>query len=138
VVLACAAAVGCSGGARRFPLRDAMWADGDRRPVSVPCATRPSDDDPQHVSCAPEPYVSPLAWDAADNSLFRPLARVFAVDPAKEARNVNAFDEVPDSAWFENRLGRRRPSRAELLRGACREEDLLDPAAAEPGSWIID
>jgi hypothetical protein len=138
LVIACAAVVGCGGGARRFPLRDPMWADTDRRPVSVPCERRPSDKDPRHVSCAPEPYVSPLAWDAADNTVFRPLAKIFAVDPPKEALNVNAFDEVPDSAWFENRLGRRKPKTADLLRGACREDDMLDPAAAEPGSWLID
>jgi hypothetical protein len=73
-----------------------------------------------------------------DNSVFRPLARVFAVDPAGAALNVNAFDEVPDSAWFENRLGRRRLSREELLRGACSPEQLLEGETAAPGSWLID
>jgi hypothetical protein len=35
----------------------------------------------------------------------------------REAANVNALDEVPDSTWFTNRHGRRRLSPAELMRG---------------------
>jgi hypothetical protein len=136
---ACAASVGCGGGGvRRFPLRDAVWKDTDTRPVSLKCEERPSDKEPDHVSCAPEPYVSPLAWDAVDNTVFRPISKFFAVDPPQEAKNVNAFDEVPDSAWFENRLGKRKPSLDELLRGACRPEDMLDPDTSQPGAWLID
>src|SRR5262249_44219029 len=91
-----------------------------------------------HVACAPEKYVSPLAWDGLDNTIFRPLAKVFAVDPPAEAVNVNALDEVPDSAWFTNRLGIRHPAREELVRGACAPDAVLDPSKAEPGAWIID
>jgi hypothetical protein len=126
------------GGAPRFPLRAPLTSDTDRRPVSVECEERPTEKEPEHVSCAPEPYVSPLAWDAVDNSIFRPISRVFAVDPAGPAVNVNAFDEVPDSAWFENRLGRGALTREELLRGACKPEELLDASSAAPGSWLID
>lgn len=129
--------MGCAAD-RRFPLRDATTVDTDLRPVTVRCEKRPTEKDPNHVSCAPEPYVSPLAWDAADNTLFRPISKFFAVDPPKEARNVNAFDEVPDSAWFTNRLGKRRLSDEELVRGACRPEDMLDPSTAAPGSYVID
>ncbi len=136
LVLALPTLVGCGGGVRRFPLKSAMWRDTDLDPVTVRCEKRPSEKDEGHVSCAPEPYVSPLAWDAADNTFFRPLSKIFAVDPPKEAPNVNAFDEVPDSAWFTNRLGRRKPSHEELLRGACREEDMLDPEGE--GEWVID
>lgn len=130
--------VACSGGEPRFPLRAPMLTDTDQRPVRVACEERPDDDDPKHVACAPEPYVSPLVWDAVDNSVFRPLARVFAVDPAGPAPNVNALDEVPDSAWFTNRLGVRKPSREELLRGACTPAEMLDGEKAPPGSWLID
>lgn len=106
--------------------------------MTVPCVSRPDDKGQPHVSCAPEPYVSPLAWDAADNTLFRPLAKIFAVDPPKEARNVDAFDEVPDSAWFTNRIGKRPIARDELVRGACRPEDVLDPSSAVKGAYVID
>jgi hypothetical protein len=133
-VLAFCAPIACgAGGERRFPLRDPLWVDTDLRPVSVECEERPSDEDPNHMSCAPEPYESPLAWDGANNSVFRPLARVFAVDPAGVATNVNAFDEVPDSAWFTNRIGRQHPSREELLAGACSPADVLDGENSRSG-----
>jgi len=123
---------------RHFPLRDPLWVDDDRRAVSVPCQLRPTDDDPQHVSCAPASYVSPLAWDGADNSIFRPLSELFALQTSHEAVNVNALDEVPDSAWFENRLGRSHPTGDALLRGACTPEQILEPQRSAPGSWTID
>lgn len=126
------------GGAPRYPLAAPLQNDTDRRAVTVACEERPTEKDPAHVSCAPEPYVSPLVWDAADNSIFRPLSRVFAVDPPGEAVNVNAFDEVPDSAWFENRLGAGKLAREELLRGACTPEEMLDADGAATGSWLID
>ena len=128
----------CSGGEPRFPLREPMSKDTDQRPVRVECEKRESDDDPNHVACAPEPYVSPLVWDAVDNSVFRPFARVFAVDPAGPAPNVNALDEVPDSAWFTSRIGAKKPTREELLRGACDPGQMLDGETAAPGSWVID
>ncbi|HEY3256714.1 MAG TPA: hypothetical protein VGJ91_22310 [Polyangiaceae bacterium] len=125
-------------GAQRFPLAAPLTSDSDRRPVNVPCETRPTEKDKKHVACAPEPYVSPLAWDGLDNSIFRPFARVWAVDPPGEAVNVNAFDEVPDSAWFENRIGAHKLTREQLLRGACTPEEVLDPAGVAPGGWLID
>jgi hypothetical protein len=139
--LACLLALLCAlscGGERRFPLREPLWLDSDMQPVNVECEERPSDDDPKHVACSPEPYVSPLAWDGADNMVFRPLAELFAVSPAGEATNVNALDEVPDSAWFQNRLGKRHPDPEELLRGACTPEEILDGINVPPGSWTID
>lgn len=136
--LALSSLAGCGDAVRRHPLRDATWRDTDLDPVSLTCEKRPTEKDPAHVSCAPEPYISPLAWDAADNTFFRPIAKIFAVDPPREARNVNAFDEVPDSAWFTNRLGKKRPTHDELVRGACKPGDVLDPDGAAPGSWVID
>ena len=35
------------------------------------------------------------------------------------AGNVNALDEVPDSSWFTNRLGRRPMTTEEIARGPC-------------------
>ncbi|MFT5357271.1 MAG: hypothetical protein ACI9KE_004505 [Polyangiales bacterium] len=93
-----------------------MRVDGDRRPFSP----RPAD------------YFSGFAWDGADQMVFRPVADFFAVDPGGEAVNVNAMDEVPDSSWFQNRLGRRALSEAEILQAAC-SDSAIDPA----GPWII-
>jgi hypothetical protein len=134
--LSCLAA--CSSSVRRFPLREPLAKDTDLHAVNVPCRLEPTKKDPKHVACAPEVYVSPLAWDAANNTLFRPLARVFAVDPAGEAVNVNALDEAPDSAWFTNRIGARPYPIEELDRGACSVDAVLDPGLAKPGSWVVD
>src|SRR5690606_19865668 len=77
---------GCGHAPGRFPLRAALWRDPDEVPFAP----------------APREYVSPMVWDVGDQSVFYPLTRLFAVDPAGESVNVNALDEVPDSSWFEN------------------------------------
>lgn len=64
--------------------------------------------------------------------LLQPASRFLAVSPGREATNVNALDEVPDSSWFENRIGRGRMSPAAVARGPCKDAP-LDPA----GPWTI-
>jgi hypothetical protein len=127
---------GCSSQVRRFPLRDPLWRDPDLNPVAVACKKDPTSKPPGELVCTPEPYESSFAWDAADNTLFRPLSRFFAVDPAGEAVNVNSFDEVPDSSWFENRMGKRSMSVAELVEGPCK--GLVLDEDGPDGSWEID
>ena len=128
----------CASQPRLFPLRDPLWKDTDLRSVTVPCRPAPTPKEPNHISCAPVPYVSSFAWDAADNTLFRPLSRLFAVDPGGEPVNANSVDEVPDSAWFTNRLGQHPITEAELKRGACAPALILDADAAPDGSWLVD
>jgi hypothetical protein len=118
----------------RFPLREPLRTDTDLRSWRVPCRTGAQGE----KVCAPTEYYSPLAWDGADNMVFRPLAEVFAVEASTEAVNVNALDEVPDSAWFTNRLGAKPMAPDEFARGACRTEQLLDPALVSDGGWLID
>jgi len=110
---------GCASPAR-FPLREPLLRDPDQVPVVQ----------------VPEESYSPFAWDGANQIIFRPISRFFAVDPAGPAVNVNALDEVPDSSWFENRLGKSPLSPADVARGSCAEHE-LDPGAAD-GSWLID
>src|SRR5690606_25172610 len=62
---------------------------------------------------------SALAWDGADQLVFRPITRFFAVDPAGVAANVNAWDEVPDSSWLTNRLGAFAMSAEQVADGPC-------------------
>lgn len=139
VVLACGAASGCgASGLRRFPLRAPVLADTDTRPVAVRCRLAPTDKEKDHVSCAPEPYVSPLVWDGADNLVFRPLSDGLAMRSVGESVNVNALDEVPDSAWFTNRVGVRPFPIDELTRAACDAKQALDGEGVEPGAWVID
>jgi len=116
VVLACL--MSCAHEIRRFPLADPMWVD---------------EEDFRAFQPMPEEYFSPFAWDGADQMLFRPLSRFFAVDPAGRAVNVNAMDEVPNSSWYSNRLSRGPLDRQTLIQGACGEEPPLDPA----GPWTI-
>jgi hypothetical protein len=47
------------------------------------------------------------------------------------ALNVNTLDEVPDSSWFTNRLGRRDMTVGEVVRGP----DQVDGPA--PGTWYV-
>lgn len=118
-VLLALAASGC-GGSSRFPLRAPLLEDDDRRPFSR----------------IPDEYESPFAWDAANQTVFLPLSRFFAVDPAGPAVNVNALDEVPNSSWFQNRIGANAMTPDEMVRGPCSEK-ALDPNMPD-GSWIID
>jgi len=121
VVFALTASLLASGCAelRPFPNADPMAVDDDRQPFSP----------------RPEKYFSPFVWDGADNSVFRPIANFFAVDPAGPAINVNALDEVPDSSWWTNRVGLGdgaiTPER--LAIGPCEGAPPLDPA----GPWTV-
>jgi hypothetical protein len=60
------------------------------------------------------------------------------VTTSGESVNVNSLDEVPDSAWFTNRLGVRPLSLDDLERNGCTDDQLLDPDHAPDGSWVID
>jgi hypothetical protein len=132
------ALAGCAHAETHFPLREALWHDGDLRPVYARCHKEPQASDPNHISCAPEDYEAPIYWDAADNSVFRPMSETLGAVNSGEAINVNSLDEVPDSSWFTNRLGVRPMSLDELRLNACNTEQLLDPDSAPDHSWIID
>ena len=113
------AAIGCAA-APRFPLQAPLTRDADEAPFAE----------------TPEEYFSPFAWDGANYMVFHPIARFFAVDPAGAAANVNALDEVPDSSWFENRLGMHPMTPEQVASGSC-GSDVLDVNAPD-GSWTID
>jgi hypothetical protein len=110
-----------------------MTTDPDQRAYHVEC--RPDPTRVRHGICTPHEYVSPFVWDGANAMLFRPITRFLAVDPAREAPNVNSLDEVPDSSWFVNRLARHPMTLDEVAAGAC--EGSLDPDGPD-GSWLID
>lgn len=115
-ILVAGLAIHCGGGIRRFPNRAPLWEDPDRQSLAAP----------------PEAYFSPFGWDAADHTLFRPVSRFFAVDPGGEAMNVNAFDEVPNSSWFQNRIGQAPMELLAVERGACDA-----PVLAAKGPWVV-
>jgi hypothetical protein len=93
-----------------------LWDDDDRRPFS-----------PQ-----PEQSYVPLYWDGVDHIFFRPFARMWLLETGHPARNVNALDEVPDSSWFTNRLGRGPMTVEEIGRGPC-----TGPSPGEDQPWKV-
>ena len=119
-LLSLAAAAGvcaCSHGPRRFPLSPPLWQDRDQN----------------HVPRRPADYYSGIIGDFVDHSFFRKLSQPFAAPLPGEATNVNALDEVPNSAWFENRIGLHPIGPEEAARGACAHPP-LDP---EKGPWVV-
>ncbi len=121
----------------RFPEgRPTVWHDNDKAPFYTEC--KPDPEEPGHQLCVPETYVSPFAWDAVDNTVFLPVSRALSVPEPREAENSNDLDEVADSSWFQNRIGRFGMTTAELMRGPCEGGGTLDPNAAASGDWLID
>ena len=51
-------------------------------------------------------------YDLVENSFLGAGERI-----SRHAANVNTLDEVPDSTWFTNRLGRRAMTTAEVVKG---------------------
>jgi hypothetical protein len=113
----------------RFPLRGPMERDPDLDVVDAGC----HQEDGKEV-CGPREYVSSFSWDAADNTVFRPISAFFAVSPAGRARNVNAFDEVPSSSWFTNRARLARTD-AEIAEGPCAGGPRIE--TADEGRGIV-
>ncbi len=104
------AAAACATPSRRFA-PPVLWEDDDRRPIE-----------------APEAYWSARYWDIAEQTVFEPLGRTLFFDLAGPAVNVNAWEEVPDSSWFVNRIGRYPMTPEQIARGPC-VEPFLDPEA---------
>lgn len=127
----------CGPAPRPFPMRPPLMRDTDLDPVSVPCRADPSKADPARVTCAPKEYVSPFLWDHIDNAVFAPVSRALSLEVSGEAENATSIDEVADSAWFENRIGRQPLTEAQRTLGACAPEDLL-PTDVADGAWVID
>ncbi|HXN40854.1 MAG TPA: hypothetical protein VN918_03630, partial [Myxococcaceae bacterium] len=106
----------CAADHRRFPLREPMWRDDDQRPQRN----------------VPEDYFSPMYWEGVRSSIFDPMTNFLSADHSGEALNVNAMDEVPDSSWFENRLGKSPMTPEQMARGPC-EGSPLDASQA----WTV-
>jgi hypothetical protein len=104
--VAALASAGCGAAPHRYPLEAPMWVDPDRR-AYVP---------------QPEASYTSWAWDAIDNTLFRPLSEVWLYEEPRPAINVNSVDEVARSSWWQNRIGFGRVTPAEVAEGACAGE----------------
>lgn len=122
----------CSADVRRFPLHDPIWKDADLAPVSVAC--RPDRDSAGTRRCAPASSAS--SFQGAGSDALRPGAGLFAAAPGDDALNVNSVDEVPDSAWFTNRIGVRAMMPEDIARGPCGDR-AIDPDGPD-GAWVIE
>jgi hypothetical protein len=85
----------------RFYPDDPLWTDNDRA---------------MDVSKA-GPIEDSNGYDFVVNTLGKPGERRDV-----RALNINTVDEVPDSSWFTNRIGRKELSVAEIARGPDRAE----------------
>jgi hypothetical protein len=84
----------------RFYPDDPVWVDDDRAfdaAKALPTATGDIYDFVEHTFMPPGEKVD------------------------RPAMNVNTLDEVPDSSWFTNRIGRHRLTREQLVRGPDRQ-----------------
>jgi len=106
----------------------ALSADRSKCPLRPPLW---QDHDDCHIPEPEEQEVSEL-FGIVNNSWARHLSpehhALAARDPG--AMNVNAWDEVPDSTWFTNRIGRNPVSYEQITAGLEGEE----PAG---GSWQV-
>ena len=94
LVIALAAISSGAAGAKFYP-DDPLWRDPESQDAS---AVRPTDLSEQYD------FVENTFLGAGDETL-------------KHAVNVNTVDEVPDSSWFINRIGRERLTSHQLARG---------------------
>jgi hypothetical protein len=91
-------------------LSGAFSAAGPRFYDDDPLWEEPNSQDASGV----QPWDIDLAWDMVENLFGNPGDRTADT----RAVNINTVDEVPDGAWFTNRLGARAMTAAEVARGA--------------------
>ena len=82
------------------------------------------------MKAPPEREISDW-WDYAHQIMFRPLGRALSpgtyaavVVGGRDARDVNDLGQVPDSGWFENRIGRRTYTADQAFTGAAAGQGL--------------
>jgi hypothetical protein len=110
VVLALAAAV--AGPATSL----AAWFQAPPGPRFYPDDPVWVDDDRAFDATTALPVATGDIWDFVEHTFMPPGERV-----DRPAMNVNTLDEVPDSSWFTNRIGRHRLTREQLVRGPDRQ-----------------
>jgi hypothetical protein len=98
LLLTAVCALGC--GSTRFRDQPVVWSLGDTRAIPEP-----------------EEREYMIKQYFADIFVMRRLERALELPDEERAWNVNALEEVPDSAWFKNRLGRRSFTPEEIARG---------------------
>jgi hypothetical protein len=97
------------------PAAVAAWVQAALGPRFYPDDPVWIDDDRLFDASAALPTATGDIYDFVEHTFLPPVEPV-----DRPALNVNTLDEVPDSSWFTNRIGRERPSREALVRGPDR------------------
>jgi hypothetical protein len=136
--LAAAFVISADGG----PVTLAAWFQAATGPRFYPDDPVWADDDRAFDAAKALPTATGDMYDFVEHTFMSPGERV-----DRPAVNVNTLDEVPDSSWFTNRIGRRRLSREELVRGPDRQPrpDIQDwpivsgkAEGVQPGYRVLD
>jgi hypothetical protein len=101
ILLTVVACLGCGAASPTFRDAPPIWRVDDTRHIPVP----------EEREYDPKVYFTKIF-------VTEPLDRTLALSDEELAGNINALEEVPDSSWFQNRIGRRRVSPAEAARAA--------------------
>ncbi len=114
VLLGLLATASCAGhlpipGPTRFAERPPVWRVADRADISRP---------------AKRTYYK--GTHAFDNQAVYEVTRALSVPRANRAGDTNALDQVPDSTWFTNRIGRHPLSPEQIRRGPDSGHDPMD------------
>jgi hypothetical protein len=85
------------------------------------------DDDAALDASKASPQEDSNGYDFIINTFLKPGQR-----SDERARNINTLDEVPDSSWFTNRIGRKDLPVADIVRGPDRE-----PSRIPLDKWVV-
>jgi hypothetical protein len=91
------------------------WRTGAQSPRFYPDDPIAIDDDMSLDASRVQPIEDSNGYDFVVNTFVRP-----GVKHDVRAGNVNTIDEVPDSSWFTNRIGKAALTRDEIVRGPDR------------------
>ncbi len=98
---------------RAFTLADSTWLDSDTVPIAQPPDWEPGLWGYYLRECVFGPFEH--AFDIPDKLLL--AGRALGARTRREAVDVNAFDEVPNSTWFTNRNHMRSVPASQLALG---------------------
>jgi hypothetical protein len=123
LTIALATLISACGSSRKFTPADPHWKDVDNRDAGDPGEVDPS-----------------LEWQHVTRTLFDQTGQLLDIDRdvriiagnRREAANINSIDEVPNSAWFTNRLGLFDLTEEEIIQGVATTDG---PDTA--GTWTI-
>ncbi|MEO8707182.1 MAG: hypothetical protein ABI867_44555 [Kofleriaceae bacterium] len=114
LLAACTAPAYSPIGTARFANRPIAWRVDDRADVAKKPAARP--------------FAQKIYF--FDAYVYDPVTNALELEQPRHALDVNALDEVPDSSWFENRIGVRELTPADISRGP-------NEIVADARSWTI-